>query len=50
MGALKMLIASKKVAAIILISTCGNNESWVLNLNLICKTLWAVAGNGLLKN
>ena len=26
----------------------GNHKSWLLNLNLICKTLWAGAGSGLL--
>ena len=27
---------------------CGNNLNWLLNLNLICKTLWTRAENGLL--
>ena len=26
----------------------GSNQNWLLNLNLIYKTLWAVAGSGLL--
>ena len=27
---------------------CGNNYNWLLNLNLICDTLWNGAGSGLL--
>ena len=27
---------------------CGNNWSWLLNLNLIYETLWTGAGSGLL--
>ena len=27
---------------------CGNNQNWLLNLNLIYKTLWTGAGSGLL--
>ena len=27
---------------------CGNNYNWLLNLNLIYKTLWTGAGGGLL--
>ena len=27
---------------------CGNNMNWLLNLNLICETLWTGARSGLL--
>ena len=27
---------------------CGNNQKWLLNLNLIYRTLWTGAGSGLL--
>ena len=27
---------------------CGNNLNWLLNLNLICKTLWTGVRSGLL--
>ena len=27
---------------------CGNNENWLLNLNLTYETLWTGAGSGLL--
>ena len=27
---------------------CGNNENWLLNLNLIYETLWTGGGSGLL--
>ena len=27
---------------------CGNNQNWLLNLNLTYKTLWTGAGSGLL--
>ena len=27
---------------------CGNNQNWLLNLNLIYETLWTGAGSGLL--
>ena len=27
---------------------CGNNYNWLLNLNLICETLWTGATSGLL--
>ena len=33
---------------IILLSSCGNNQNWFLELNLIYKTLWTRAGSGLL--
>ena len=28
--------------------SCGNNLNWLLNLNLIYKTLWTGSGSGLL--
>ena len=27
---------------------CGNNKNWLLNLNLIYKTVWTKVGSGLL--
>ena len=27
---------------------CGNNQNWLLNVNLIYETLWSRAGSGLL--
>ena len=27
---------------------CGSNQNWLLNLNLICESLWTGAGSGLL--
>ena len=43
-----MLMILLSVLSVIRHLICGNNQNWLLNLNLIYKTLWTRAGRGLL--
>ena len=36
------------IVSVIMYLICGNNLKWLLNVNLIYKTLWIGAGSGLL--
>ena len=43
---LSMLMILLSTLTVIRHLICGNNENWLLNLNLIYETLWTGAGNG----
>ena len=43
-----MLIILLSTLSVIRHLICGNNENWLLNLNLIYETLWTGTGSGLL--
>ena len=45
---LSMLMILLSVLSVIRYLICGNNQNWLLNLNLIYKILWTGAGSGLL--
>ena len=45
---LSMLMILLSTLIVIKHLICGNNKSWLLNLNPIYETLWTGAGNGLL--
>ena len=45
---LSMLMILLSTLSVIRHLICCNNYSWLVNLNLIYKTLWARAGSGLL--
>ena len=45
---LSMLIILLSILSVIRHLICGNNLNWLLNLNLIYKTLWTGAKSGLL--
>ena len=45
---LSMLMILLSILSVIRHRVCGNNLNWLLNLNLIYKTLWTGARNGLL--
>ena len=45
---LSMLIILLSILSVIAHPICGNNLNWLLNLNLIYKTLWTGARRGLL--
>ena len=45
---LSILMILLSILSVIRHLICGNNLNWLLNLNLIYKTLWTGAGSGLL--
>ena len=45
---LSMLVKLLSIMSVIWHLICRNNYNWLLNLNLIYKTLWTRAGSGLL--
>ena len=45
---LSMLMILLSAVNVIRHLICGNNENWLLNLNLIYETLWTGGGSGLL--
>ena len=45
---LSMLMILLSILSVIEHLICGNNLNWLLNLNLICKTLWTGVRSGLL--
>ena len=45
---LSMLMILLSILSVIRHLICGNNLNWLLNLNLICKTLWTGVRSGLL--
>ena len=45
---LSMLMILLSILSVIRHLICGNNLNWLLNLNLICETLWIGARSGLL--
>ena len=45
---LSMLMILLSILSVIRHLICDNNLNWLLNLNLICKTVWTGTRNGLL--
>ena len=45
---LSMLMILLSILSVMRHLICGNNLNWLLNLNLICKTLWTGVRSGLL--
>ena len=45
---LSMLMVPLSTLSVIKHRICGNNQNWLLNLNLIYKTLWTGEGSGVL--
>ena len=45
---LSMLMIVLSILSVIRHLICGNNLNWLLNLNLICQTLWTGVRSGLI--